>query len=277
MEHHERRDLLARAARDRLAELTAVSPRSLAGLDAATAGAMARAILYPNRAIARRARQQRMMASTGRRLAWTWPMLLAVILLPIGAVLGGAVKQHAAPATHSTARTLPVPAASTLPGFAQSAAPGPSVAPAPADPLVEAATAAINGRVAPGRASGDPAVTRGDLAAYVRTAVAGAAAVDTCYAYLHSDGSAWSADAVACGRGAGFAPANGATLPVHTPGTCARLRSTAGSTGAVLTCVPDGISVSLTGEPLYREGRIWWPAAYGRVVGYVAIDAFGLG
>lgn len=231
---------------------------------------MARAILYPSRTSARARRARQALAGERRRRRWPWALLvpLPVLLLPLGTVLGGSLRAHMLPAPHAPAIAAAAPALAA----------GPAVRPSapPSDPVQEAALAAVSARLGAGGVPGAVQVTHGDLAAYARVAVTGAAGVDACYAYLHQQGAGWDSDGVACGRGTGFAPAVNATVAVRAPGTCARLRGAAGADAPVLACVPDGAPVLFTGPPVYRDGHTWWPATWERLAGDIALDAFGI-
>jgi hypothetical protein len=101
--------------------------------------------------------------------------------------------------------------------------------------------------------------TDGQDAAYVEFSARGYGGASVCYVYLGSTASGWNVGDVACGGSAGFAPVQDATLTVHAAGTCGRLRRTPSTDGAVIRCLANGSTVTVTAPPIYGDGVIWWP------------------
>jgi hypothetical protein len=112
--------------------------------------------------------------------------------------------------------------------------------------------------------------TDGQNAAYVALTVRGYGSANLCYVYLQSTGSSWQVAGMACGVAQGFAPAQDATVSVHAPGTCGRLRRVASTTGAVVDCLANGSAVNVTGPPTYADGVLWWPVTAPGATGIVA-------
>lgn len=298
----ERRNLAARSARNTLGELLAVHPRHLSGLDALTASAIANSIRAgygpprlgprPSRVLAavaktvlgpRYPRVRRLLhGSYLYRERWRVAAVaeFGLIMLIVGSLLGGYVVTVMAPSTRTGAsRTTLTPAAT--------GAPAPTHRPSPAaaelsGPLAVGvqALAAKTGLAysAEPCAAGQRCLTRaqlqsGDQAGYVSATALGYDSGDTCYAYLHESGGAWSSDLQVCGSGSAFGPAAGASLPVRAPGTCARLHRSPGLNTAVVACLPDGTIVNLTSPPAYQDGHYWWPVEAGSRSGVIAMEA----
>jgi hypothetical protein len=111
-------------------------------------------------------------------------------------------------------------------------------------------------------------VTNGVHAAYAKFVNAGTAGGALCSAYVYEDARGWHGRNAVCTQNTGYAPDLGPYHIVTVPGACANVRDTAGLTGHIVTCLPDGTSIELDSGPTFIDddpnstapihGRIWW-------------------
>ncbi len=302
---YERRDLLARTARDHLAEVLGLEPASLARLDAATAGAITRAVLYPTGGAGvapksgvlqrigvgmfgpRFFRWRRSLRASSL-LGQPWRLLaileLGLMMALVGVGAGLLLRGAGSPVAH--APTTRRAAATPVAGIANAPPkPAPSVAaPGPGSAVSDVAVATLGAKLGlpylPGGCVGtaaclrNPVATTGDGAAYVEvTAEHAPGGLSHCVVYLHDAGGQWSADAATCVDSATPAPVTGATVPVAAPGSCARIRRAAGLTSPVIACLRDGTLVTVDAAPVYRDGHLWFSVSAPGVSGVVALEA----
>src|SRR5215217_1557892 len=84
-----------------------------------------------------------------------------------------------------------------------------------------------------------------------------------------------SAPAVAAVQAATTSGAAASKAVVGTGGDGLRLRDGADLSAAILTVIPEGTSVALTGSPRLNGGQTWYPVAYAGLDGWAVADYLG--